>query len=384
MSNHRGELYYQNGTTGDTVITSDAGFATASDSGFKCSGLIRDVMNLHMLEMIDDGIIDMAWDQFYSFSEDVSCEVFKKNLLEGSATTAVQEVLPTIDDETGYTITVIPPSSSDTNSSEAPQNRKRDLLVRSLPQNSRRKLKGGKASSSSSSSTMNAEDSQEAKRLSIRQMAGTFVLHYILTGISVALALISTFSKKLLKEYAKEYKKMKKGREQETAEDDDEEEITKNDHRNHYPSNRPLSTIPDNDVIPEEKSVDFSRRQLDESDNSSPGHLGRTGPLNRRSAMPRRSSVFNLLLSGAELMADTTNRQHEDHGTSVHGHRAFAKKPILMDKDSRYLQLQLEEVQEAQEEMHRQLQQQRDYMQEHFGEISHLLTDLKRRMPKSD
>jgi hypothetical protein len=40
----------------------EAGFATISDSGSLCTSLIRDVVNLLLVEMKDDGFIDRAWE----------------------------------------------------------------------------------------------------------------------------------------------------------------------------------------------------------------------------------------------------------------------------------------------------------------------------------
>jgi hypothetical protein len=40
----------------------EAGFATISDSGSLCTSLIRDVVNLLLVEMTDDGFIDRAWE----------------------------------------------------------------------------------------------------------------------------------------------------------------------------------------------------------------------------------------------------------------------------------------------------------------------------------
>ena len=41
----------------------EAGFATKSDAGTKCTSLVRDVINNHMNRMRDEGFIERAWDE---------------------------------------------------------------------------------------------------------------------------------------------------------------------------------------------------------------------------------------------------------------------------------------------------------------------------------
>jgi hypothetical protein len=48
-------------------------FATFSDSGTMCTNLLRDVVNLHMIEMRSEGFIDRAWDSYLESIADVKC-----------------------------------------------------------------------------------------------------------------------------------------------------------------------------------------------------------------------------------------------------------------------------------------------------------------------
>lgn len=50
-----------------------AGFATKSDSGTLCTSLIRDVLNLHMLQMKEDGFLEEAWNQYLARMATVDC-----------------------------------------------------------------------------------------------------------------------------------------------------------------------------------------------------------------------------------------------------------------------------------------------------------------------
>jgi hypothetical protein len=59
---------------GRTIQNDQGGFATKSDSGSLCTSLIRDVLNLHMLEMKSDGFIDRAWDDHLKKRATVDCD----------------------------------------------------------------------------------------------------------------------------------------------------------------------------------------------------------------------------------------------------------------------------------------------------------------------
>jgi hypothetical protein len=60
---------------GRSIQNHDGGFATKSDSGTLCTSLIRDVLNLHMVEMKIDGFIDRAWDDHLKKRATVDCDV---------------------------------------------------------------------------------------------------------------------------------------------------------------------------------------------------------------------------------------------------------------------------------------------------------------------
>jgi len=58
---------------GDPVATQQAGFATRSDAGSKCTSLIRDVLDVHMKAMINDNFIENLWQTRVDQSRDVTC-----------------------------------------------------------------------------------------------------------------------------------------------------------------------------------------------------------------------------------------------------------------------------------------------------------------------
>ncbi|KAL3942955.1 MAG: hypothetical protein SGBAC_002944 [Bacillariaceae sp.] len=61
---------------GKVVSASAAGFATIADAGFKCTGLIRDVVNMHMEEMIHDGFLRDAWAVENSLKKEKDCNAY--------------------------------------------------------------------------------------------------------------------------------------------------------------------------------------------------------------------------------------------------------------------------------------------------------------------
>ena len=50
-----------------------AGFASLSDSGTLCSSLIKDVLNVHLTEMKEDGFFEQAWRRHLEGTSDISC-----------------------------------------------------------------------------------------------------------------------------------------------------------------------------------------------------------------------------------------------------------------------------------------------------------------------
>jgi len=71
---------------GDTVATQQAGFATRSDAGSKCTSLIRDVLDAHMKAMIDDNFIEDLWQTRVDQSRDVTCSAANESNNESEMT----------------------------------------------------------------------------------------------------------------------------------------------------------------------------------------------------------------------------------------------------------------------------------------------------------
>jgi len=52
----------------------EAGFALHSDAGTLCTNLIHDVLNLHMIEMVADGFIDLVWKKDLESRSEIDCD----------------------------------------------------------------------------------------------------------------------------------------------------------------------------------------------------------------------------------------------------------------------------------------------------------------------
>ena len=137
-----------------------SGFGTSMDIGTLCTSLIRDVINIHMLEMRDDGFIDQAWQEHLHRTATIDC----------SATT-----------------------SSEDNASS----RRRGLLgggggksstLSSLP-SSKRRLKGGGGAAAAAAASGGAAN-LDAQRMNVKNMGGIFLMHGGLSCIAILLALI--------------------------------------------------------------------------------------------------------------------------------------------------------------------------------------------------
>jgi hypothetical protein len=62
-----------------------AGFTTISDSGTLCTSLIRDVLNLHLLEMKEDGFVDRAWHKHLEQNADINCNAQSVDLKDNES-----------------------------------------------------------------------------------------------------------------------------------------------------------------------------------------------------------------------------------------------------------------------------------------------------------
>lgn len=57
-----------------------SGFAMNANSGNLCTGFIRDVINLHLLEMTADGFIDNAGANDFRRTQTIDCDTYRPEL----------------------------------------------------------------------------------------------------------------------------------------------------------------------------------------------------------------------------------------------------------------------------------------------------------------
>ena len=129
-----------------------SGFAVKADAGHLCTSFIRDVINLHLTELISGGILAEIWKKHRSKTSDIDCAA---------------EVV----EEGGRRLR----NSPDT--------------TQKVPQKHHRKLKGAARSAA-------ADPGVPTSSLTIRQMAGTFVLHYGMMAIAVVVSVLSSYYQK--------------------------------------------------------------------------------------------------------------------------------------------------------------------------------------------
>lgn len=64
-----------------------SGFATRADTGIKCTSLLRDVFNLHIREMKEDGIFSDVWSEYYRKTSTNQCDPTKAINVDESTST---------------------------------------------------------------------------------------------------------------------------------------------------------------------------------------------------------------------------------------------------------------------------------------------------------
>ncbi|CAB9505230.1 receptor subunit 1 [Seminavis robusta] len=143
---------------GRQLLTIKSGFAVKADSGDLCSSLIRDVLNLHLAEIVGEGILEELWRKHRAKLQTIDCDA--------------QE-------------------SGDRNSRA-----RRGLLSSSWFSNQdippqQRSLKGGGSTTAASSSSSSSGGAGETSSLSIESMLGTFVMHWSAMAVALLVSVLS-------------------------------------------------------------------------------------------------------------------------------------------------------------------------------------------------
>ena len=147
------------------IHEASAGFAVKADSGDLCTGYVRDVLDIHMLDMIADGFLEDAWEREHQTTHDIDCNAYHPNRDNGINRTNDRVLSETnwrtqaTDDKHWY---------------------------RRLKASSNAAAGGAVAAVSASSNSVPSED--DDRRLTVEQMIGTFVFHWLLCGVALLLA----------------------------------------------------------------------------------------------------------------------------------------------------------------------------------------------------
>ena len=141
---------------GRTVQQVDAAFTTKVDPGVQCTGLVNEVFNYYLSEMKDEELFEKLWEEFNELSADKECTSNTQSESEG-----------------------------------------RRRLIQTNNNLEERNLKGagGGTVAAAAASGADSGDGEGDESLTLRQMAGTFLLHGILSGIAIIIGIISVFQK---------------------------------------------------------------------------------------------------------------------------------------------------------------------------------------------
>lgn len=152
---------------GQAVRNVESGIAIHVDPGILCTSLIRDVFNLIMAELIDDGFIEAAWNEYYETTKTYNCDSGNPDATAG--------------EESG--------------AEERQRHRQRYLMEAKKENIYHRILKGGGGGGANPAAAASGGD-DEGDSLTMEQMAGTFVLHGVLSAVALVVGTISAFVNK--------------------------------------------------------------------------------------------------------------------------------------------------------------------------------------------
>ena len=155
---------------GRTVKTIESGFAVSADTGYKCSGLIGAVLDVYLNELLATGFIEDMWDNHYAKSTDINCNAVSPELLAEK-------------DGGG--------SGRRSRRLESQSNAQRGTARRTGQ--SHRRLKAG---ARAGGGLIGGLDSMDASQMTLNQMAGTFILHFWVTGLAIIVGYISRYYNK--------------------------------------------------------------------------------------------------------------------------------------------------------------------------------------------
>ncbi|CAB9503615.1 receptor subunit 1 [Seminavis robusta] len=148
---------------GDVVKPLKSAFAVKVDSGHLCSSLVRHVVSLHMVELVDEGVLAELWRKHRELADNQHCNYVGNSKAQPDRRLQSHRKQQ---DKTQSGQTVTP---------------------------KQRVLKGGGASAAGGSDG----DNIEAATLTLQQMAGTFIVHWVAMAVAVFVGCITAYTQKL-------------------------------------------------------------------------------------------------------------------------------------------------------------------------------------------
>jgi hypothetical protein len=197
---------------GRTVQSLVSGFALKADSGEPlCTSFIRDVLDVHLQEIIESGRLDELWQKHYAITQNQDCTATypREGFLEDDQVEEDNAENPDLGARR-YSRQLLRTNRnvpSTLKQSQYYNHHSQQQRSRRQPQklHRHRLLKAGGRSASATSES----DEVDSQSLTLRQMLGTFVIHYILTGVSVMMAVISKYYELYLKKHDGDWPKQK-------------------------------------------------------------------------------------------------------------------------------------------------------------------------------
>lgn len=175
---------------GRTIIPNSAGFATKADAGFKCTGLVRDVINFHMEELISEGFLEDAWGYENRRYQDVDCDTFRSELLDeliaeddGDNTESGERRRKAEVQNSGQTRRRVMDTAGIEKMNTSPH-------LGSVSGRQRRKLKSSTKAASSAGAV-----GGDSEQMELDAMIGSFFIHWMLMVISIMIAIANRYFK---------------------------------------------------------------------------------------------------------------------------------------------------------------------------------------------
>ena len=149
---------------GRTVKNINSGFAVSSDTGYKCTALVGAVLDVYLNELLASGFIEDMWDNHYAKSTDINCDSASAELLAEQTKGRRRRRL---ESQSGV-----------------------EYGEKKRTKQSRRRLKAG---ARAGGGLIGGLENIDASQMTLNQMAGTFILHFWVTGLAIVIGYISRY-----------------------------------------------------------------------------------------------------------------------------------------------------------------------------------------------